>query len=205
MNLHTADVTSKLERYLARRQVPKHLAASASAMLDETRALAEAVERNAPRGADALSAWWPKFEYELGMNGRGFWPTEREIADAARTVNTEAAKARQSGPSSAPTIDAAEVVSRKMADGKAVSEGWLYGRNAVELIQRRLVNLDTMTRYRSAAFFSRKELHGEEAALAWEIEAKERHEGAKAMLKDTERRQHSAPIPNKTSKPRDAA
>lgn len=204
MSIHTADITARLQRFLARRQVPKHLAAQASAMMDETRALAETVERNAPRGSAALAEWWPKFEAALGVSGRGFWPTEKEVADAARVVNSEAAKQR-TGSAQAFTLDAAEVAGRMMAEGKAVAEGWLYGRSAVELIGRKLVDLETMTRYRSAAFFARKEAFGHDAALAWEAEAKDRHEAAKAMLKDTVRAERDVVLPNKRDVPQVAA
>lgn len=81
-------------------------------------------------------------------------------------------------------IDRFIITGNRMAAGEAVGEGYLYGADAVELIARKLVDRPVMTKYRSAAFFRRKDIYGEEAALRWEAEAKERHESAKRAHKE---------------------
>jgi hypothetical protein len=81
-------------------------------------------------------------------------------------------------------IDAYTIAAKRMAVGDAVSEHYLYGREACELIKRRLVTEETMKAYRSAAFFARRQRYGEQAALAWEAEQKDIHEKSKAMLRD---------------------
>ena len=80
-------------------------------------------------------------------------------------------------------IDRFIITSNRMAEGEAVGEGYLYGADAVELIARQLVDQETMTRYRSAAFFRRKDIYGHDAALSWEAKAKARHDDAKAVFK----------------------
>lgn len=75
------------------------------------------------------------------------------------------------------------ITSNRMAANEAVGEGYLYGADAVELIARGLVDQETMTRYRSAAFFKRKDLYGHDAALEWERHSKQRHDDAKAVFK----------------------
>lgn len=181
MNLHEADVQGRLSRLLDRKQMPRRLEGKGGAMEDEIRALTQATLRNAPRSTDRLAEWWQHFEAALGeiVTG-GLWPTEREIRDAAKMVGTIAPQVA-AAPEAKSDL---QIVSAKMAKGDAVGEGWLYGRAACELIRERLVDQDTMTRYRSAAFFARKEAYGEAAARSWEAEARNRHEVAKESFRD---------------------
>ena len=76
------------------------------------------------------------------------------------------------------------IIGRKMGRGDPVGEGWLYGRSAVELIVGGHVTEETMRRYRSAAYFSRKSVYGTEPARKWEDEAKARHEAARHIHRD---------------------
>lgn len=186
MSLHEADIRARLNRLLDRKQMPKRLEGKGGAMEDEIRALTAAVTRNAPRNTDRLADWWPHFEAALGeIATGGLWPTEREIRDAARAVGNTAPQASVAPESKTEH----QIIADRMARGDAVGEGWLYGRAACELIQRGMVDRETMTRYRSAAFFARKDIYGEVSALAWEAEAKARHEAAKeAFRNDTPHR-----------------
>lgn len=195
MNLNQADILSRLRRFLDRRQSPRRVEGKPQAEADEVTALAAAVGRYAPRDADKLAAWWPKFEARLGETGTGLWPTEREIRDCATEINksnpTVKAEAR---------LDPHEIAARKMAAGEPVGEGYLYGADAVEMIRRHLVDRETMTRYRSAAYHNRRTAHGEPSALEWEAEAKSRHEAAKAVALDkSEPQQRDGRPPDMTS------
>ena len=192
MTLHTAYIASRLKRFLDRRQPPRRIEGKPQAETDEVQAMVGAVARYAPHGPDGLATWWPKFEAALGEAGTGLWPTEREIRDAAAVANRDRPKLRSDGPA----FDPHEISARRMAAGEPVGENFLYGREAVEMIRRHLVDEPTMTRYRSGAFFSRKDMHGEASALAWEAEAKARHEAAKLMLRDPERHPHRTVVPD---------
>ena len=88
-------------------------------------------------------------------------------------------KATPKDPKQDEEFDWYEVMGKRMAEGKDVGENYLYGREAVELIRRKLVDEETMRLYRSAAFFARKEIQTEASALEWEAEAKARHQAAK--------------------------
>lgn len=92
------------------------------------------------------------------------------------------------------------ITARRMAAGEAVGEGYLYGREACELIKRRLVDEETMTAYRSAAFLNRRQRYGENAALAWEAEQKDIHEQSKAMLRDAESEIRQIRVPSMKAK-----
>jgi hypothetical protein len=82
-------------------------------------------------------------------------------------------------------LDRFVITAGRMSRGEPVAEGNLYGREACDLIRRGLVDRDTMTAYRSGAFLARRNTHWEAAALAWEADAKERHETAKHTFRDT--------------------
>lgn len=189
MSLHEADIRSRLIRLLDRKAMPKRLEGKGGAMEDEIRALTSAVQRNAPKATDRLADWWPHFEAALGeIAVGGLWPTEREIRDAAKAVGNIA-------PQVAVTVEAKsdrQITADRMARGDAVGEGWLYGRAACELIRERLVDQETMGRYRSAAFLARKAAYGEVAARQWESERRAEHEAAKATFRD--RTPHSGPV-----------
>lgn len=73
------------------------------------------------------------------------------------------------------------VTGNRMSAGEPVGEGWLYGRQAVELIAGGYVTAETMRRYRSGAFLARRGIYGEADAKAWEQDALARHEAAKDM------------------------
>ena len=154
---------------------------------------------NAPRAPEALAEWWPRFERQVGENGTGLWPTEKELRDAAMATN----KATPKDPKHDEEFDWYEVMGKRMAEGKDVGENYLYGREAVELIRRKLVDEDTMRRYRSAAFFARKEIQTEASALEWESEAKARHQAAKDIYRDQVRKQFNTSLPDLTSPAKD--
>lgn len=78
-------------------------------------------------------------------------------------------------------MDRFEITGARMAAGEHVGEGYLYGSDAVELIARGLVDEPTMRRYRSAAYFRRKDAYGHDAATAWEGAAKQRHDDARKV------------------------
>lgn len=176
MTMQSADIASRLKRFLDRKQMPRRLEGKGPAVEDEIRALVSAIARFAPRDAERLRSWWADhFEPVLGELSGGMWPTEKEVADAAR----QAISATRGAAPEGPKLDPMQITSDRMARGEPVPETYLYGIAAVELIAKRLVTEATMTSCRSGAFLARKEIYGEEAALAWEVEAKARHEAAK--------------------------
>lgn len=199
MSLHTADIAHRLRRFLDRRQPPRRIEGKPQAEHDEVAALVSTVERNAPRSADALADWWPAFERQLGETGTGLWPTEKECREAAIATN----KTKPRKATSEADFDRYAHVGALMADGEAVGENYLYGREAVELIRRKLVDEETMRLYRSAAFFARKEIQTEASALEWEAEAKARHQAAKDIYRDPVRQKFNTSLPDLTSPAKD--
>lgn len=196
MSLHHADIQDRLSRFLDRKQMPRRLDGKVQAQQDEMKALTRVIARFAPRDPDALRQWWPSFEAALGLICGAMWPTEKEAADAGKqAVQAQPKPEKRDGDDG---LDPVALKAAAMAEGKPVGESWLWGALACDLIASGLVDRETMTRYRSAAFLSRKATQGELAALAWEAEAKARHEAAKAMRRDKDRQPRDVAMPDKT-------
>ena len=196
MGLHENDAKSRLVRFLNRKAMPRRLEDKPVAMDDEIGALLAAMLRHAPRGADALAEWWPAFEATLGEMCGAMWPTEKEVSDAGR-------KHRRRDVSAVSSIDMSDaaIAARQMDRGEGVSVSYLYGIAACEMIARRLVSEDLMTRYRSAWFFGLVDAYGEERACEIEADAKARHEEAKIVWsrRNDEKAAHPVRIPDKSA------
>jgi hypothetical protein len=84
--LHKADVTGRMKGFLARKATPKHLATSDEAQAAEITALVFCALRYAPPDPDKLRGWWGDFEANLSSLCGGFWPTEKQIGEVARSI-----------------------------------------------------------------------------------------------------------------------
>jgi hypothetical protein len=184
MNMHEADITAKFRRYLARRTMPRRIEGNDTAIRDEVAALVNVIRRNCPATPDGLAAWWEGFEARLGETGTGgLWPTEKECRDAASNWNKERpANARKAQSDEELEDERLKKIGALMEEGQPVGDGYLWGRDACELIHRRLVTREVMTGYRSKLFFRHCDVYGEDAALAWEERMKAKHEDAKAQV-----------------------
>lgn len=200
MNSRNEYLSQYFNEWLDRFSPPRAIQNNPKAMQDDANSMLAIVNKYAP--SQNYAEWLDKVLTDLGegMTARS-WPAPGELVKAckARIEHREKPRGEEW------KLDECAAIGAAMKAGKPVGEGWLYGRSAVDLIKRGLVDYETMTAYRSAAFLSRKATQGEESALAWEAEAKERHEAAKAMLKDTESKPRNVQIPNKRSVPEVAA
>lgn len=177
MNLRDAEIRGKVNSWLDRFAVPSHLADKPQAAQQEAEAILRMFLRYAPRD-DVQPFLNRAFDNIDAAKKSRYWPTPHEIGDVCSALAKR--DARPVADSSTDMRPEA-ITGRRMAAGEAVGEGWLYGRLAVDLIAGGHVTKEVMTAYRSAAFFNRKDLYGEGAALEWEAEAKERHEAARVL------------------------
>jgi hypothetical protein len=180
MDIRTSDITQRLAEWLDRYSVPQHMREKPDAVQKEVEALARILCKFCPHQeyVPFLNRVFATLEY--GMKTR-VWPTVNELGAAC-------SNARKENPAQGeikPPKNEYEIMADRMAKGEAVGEGYLWGRQAVEMIRLRLVDEPTMKSYRSGAFLARRELYGEAAALAWEAECKERHAAAKEILRNT--------------------
>lgn len=193
-------ISQFFNEWLDRFSPPRSIQNNPKAMQDDANSMLAIVMKYAP--AQGYAEWLDRVLGDLteNMTTRS-WPAPGELVKACKARFEQ--RDRPKGEDW--QLDECAVIGAKMKAGQPVGEGWLYGRSAVELIQRGLVDFETMTAYRSGAFFARKDAMGEEAALRWEAEAKERHEAAKLLAKDRERSRRDIVLPNKRSVPGEAA
>lgn len=180
MSILIADIAKHLTCWLDRYAVPLHLRDKPEASQAEAESLLNILCKFAPK-IDYLKFLNQVFDQvDLQAKTRA-WPTVAELAAACFNVHKGAKPLRQQADE--PDLRTVEIVARKMMRGEPVGEENFWGIGAVESIAERLVDEATMRSYRMAAFNNRKSIYGEEAALAWEAEAKDRHEAAKALYR----------------------
>jgi hypothetical protein len=188
MGYRETDISARVNEWLDRFAVPAHLKDKPDAAQKEAEAILRMFLRYAPREdfVPFLNRVFDQIDYQKKTR---YWPTPQEVGSVCVNINKESPK----GPKDVDAVDMSSeaIMGRRMAKGEAVGEDWLYGRCAVDLIAGGHVSKEVMTAYRSAAFFARKDVYGEEAALEWEAAAKERHEAAREI-----HRQRNAPKGN---------
>lgn len=174
------EIASQLNEWLfsGRYNPPKDFRGNEKAEKAEAEALLGVLLKFAPPKEPAafVSRVLDQLEYQLKFR---LWPNKQEIGAVCANITKDQPKGEQA--SLQRDMRDIAINSRRMARGEAVGEGYLWGRMAVEMIAERLVDEKTMTAYRSAAFFARRDTYGEQAALKWEAEAKERHAAAKRI------------------------
>lgn len=175
MSIRQAEIAKALAEWLESYSPPRNIAGNATALQRESERLLGVLTKFAPQ--DGYNGWVSSVleQCSYQMKTRA-WPTVGELGAACS--NARKSMRADAAPQSV-ALDVYELNASRMKAGEMVGEGYLYGREAVEMIARGLIDVEIMTKYRSAAFFARKDIHGEAAALAWEAEAKERHESAK--------------------------
>lgn len=175
-------LSQRLGRYLKRRTVPRGLADSIEAQMDEMRALLAVLTRKAPR--DDYEDWWDAVERSLGENAETrAWPDEAEMSKAC----TAAYRGVRVGDSEARTdwvLDPHAVMAKRIKAKEAVGEDWVYGRLCVEMIQKGLVSEHELRPYRLAIYQGFKDTATEAEADRRVAELQRKHEMAKAVLRD---------------------
>lgn len=166
---------------LRRYRLPEHL--SDDALRDEVNLLVEDINGLIPSGyteAD-MRLLTPEINAEIRRrHGAQGWPPAKVFIAATEDAVAAAAKKKADAePKREFTLDPVEMASHRMHEGEPVSESYLWGVSAIELIAQGLIDEETMTAYRSGAFVSRREQAGEDAAIRWEQDAKARHQSAK--------------------------
>jgi len=166
---------------LHRYRLPEHL--SDDALRDEVNLLVEDINGLIPSGYTEADMRLLTPEINAAIRRRhgaqGWPPAKVFIAATEDAVAAAAKKKADAEPKREFTLDPLEIASRKMHDGEPVGESYLWGVSAIELISRGLIDEETMTSYRSGAFLARREQSGEDAAIRWEQDAKDRHQSAK--------------------------
>lgn len=179
---HRENVKERLTELLARRAPPRVLAGREEALDAEFEALLTGLAAVVPHD---IATFWPIFDAELSqVSAYRTWPTGNELSKAAAKASAKMPRAKEDRHRDDKDRDIGlRWTASRMVSGQGVGEGYLYGREAVELISRGLVSEQTMTAYRTAAYNARVKVYGQEAADVWEAEAKARHEDARVIFK----------------------
>lgn len=163
----------KITNYLGRKSTPRSL--GSHAQVEEMASLVRCLMRFAPK--HDYEGWWRKFEDRLDEDAKTrAWPTAGEIKAAARVTTGSPSRRIAKGGE----IDPMDLNARRMIAGEAMSEDYLYGCLAVELLERGKVNEDLMNSHRSVLIRSLKETYGEASALAMIAKLEARHAAAQA-------------------------
>lgn len=180
MSIRQAEIARIFAEWLQFYSPPRQIAGKPELMQRESERLLGVIVKMAPQ--EGYIGWVGTVLDVVASNMKTrAWPTVAEIGAACSNARKEA---RKDGPAQPTEMDVYEIAAMRMKSGQPVGEPYLYGREAVEIIARGLIDQETMTRYRSAAFFARKDAQGEESALRWEAEAKDRHESAKVARRE---------------------
>lgn len=119
------------------------------------------------------------------------WPTVPALGAFIASCNKRYAEAEAETESADvepnPHFQSVRVAAMRMNEGLPVGDSWLYGRLCIDLYQSGLVH-DFQTKlrqYRSALYFSAKDILGQEQAERYEAGFVDRHEEAKKIFTES--------------------
>lgn len=165
---------------LRRYRLPEHL--SDDAIREEVNLLVEDINQLVPNGQTEADfrLLMPEINTAIRRrHGAQGWPPAKVFIAATEDAIKAVEKAKAAkAPVQVKKVDPLENAASKMRAKEPVAEHYFWGRLAVDLQARGLVDEETMNAYRSGAFFARKQQYGEAEAIRWEADAKARHQAA---------------------------
>lgn len=186
-------IASELNDFLRRFKRPDHLD-NDQAML-EIKATCTAINKRMAAGIDkiaVLDRLGDAFQ-DVCENFRGTgWPktavfvTSMESIAKRKPANVITFKPSEN---TSPVIAAAKC----MNAGEAIGDDWLYGRLCIELMATGDVDQETLRKYRSALYFTMKDVWGETIARQNEDALIARHESASRWTSNDTGKRYSAP------------
>jgi hypothetical protein len=187
-------LTDKLTSYLDRKSPPRSL--GTQAQFHEAASLQRCLMRHAPE--QGYEDWWRRFEDRLDEDAKTrAWPTAGEIKTAARATTGSPFRRISQGNE----IDPLDVNAKRMNASEAVSDDYLYGRRAVELLESGKVTEDQILDYRPALISRFNETWGEPIAKMKVAELEARHAAAEtAAQESSEPRALPKPQPKKMTR-----
>ena len=116
------------------------------------------------------------------------WPTVAHFIRAVETTAPKWAKALEAtnaaNAGGAGLNNDIQNAAKRIKAGEAVGDTWVFGRGAVELLNANLVTEDDLRPYRSALYFSAKNVGGRYYADAIEADMLARHKRAVADFRE---------------------
>lgn len=140
-------ISEKFRKYLMRRITPDALGSKELADI-ELNALVGVILRFAP--STIFDQWYSLFEQILGESMKHrYWPTEGEIAEAARSVRFTPTEYEKRSFSE---FDPLGIAQKKMNRGDPVSDYYIFGGGADLLQSRGMVPRETIIAYRMGIY-----------------------------------------------------
>lgn len=172
-------IASELNEFLRRFKRPDHLD-NDQAML-EIKATCTAINKRMQSGLDrvaVLDRLRDAFQ-DVCENFRGTgWPKTAVFVTSMESINRHKAPVEVKSAQGGLVVDPIAIACRRMNAGELVGDDWIYGRRCHELMASGEVSQDTLRKYRSAIYFSFKDVWGEDTARRLEAEMIARHEAA---------------------------
>lgn len=189
MNLHEADLTHRLNDFLARRQPPRAFSANEKAQTEQFTAYLKALKKYAPNG-DGLHDWWGRFLDELGQSSETWaWPSEREVWNAAKAAS---GPSRGQSTAGAWKADPVAINLARLEAGEPMGDYWLWGRGALQLVAAG-ADRHALRERRISAAQTMAEVYDADTVRAKLAELKAKHIAAENELHDTQRRHREMP------------
>ncbi|MCE8556659.1 hypothetical protein KBY29_20315 [Ruegeria pomeroyi] len=176
-NCRETFLTEKFVGYLNRKMPPRNFTPEVQA--DEMASLLRCLVRFAPK--NGYEKWWSNFEDRLDEDAKTrAWPTAGEIKAAAVAISGPCYRNIAKGDE----VDLLEVIARRMNAGEEVSDAYLYGRSAVELMESGKVSEDQIQRYRKELIHKLRKTYDEATASARIAELTDRHATAETTARE---------------------
>lgn len=191
MNFHTAELTQRLNDYLARRTPPRGFAGDDSLKASQMGEYISILRRFAPDG-ERLTEWWDGFLGRLADESETWaWPAPKDVARAARACNAASARG-----GSVWQPDSVAINLRRLNEDLPIGEDWLWGAGAIRL-EAAGASRVTLRERRQRMAEAMAKVYSYEEVRTRLIELKARHEEARACLDDMQRRHYEVEIPSK--------
>jgi hypothetical protein len=167
-------ITGHANNFLAEWKRPEHL--NDETAMKRLRATAEAINKRLPASLsrDGLAEVCEDIFQAVSEGHRGReWP---DVALFAKCAEERGQAAAQAVPV-AHVFDTVDINFRRYQRGDALGDEWLFGRRAVELLEKGATE-EGLDAYRSGLFFNFKEAWGVEKAREEEMHLRRRHDDA---------------------------
>lgn len=182
MSIRTESIAKTFSAWLERYSPPQMMKEKPDVMQAEVETLLRVILKFAPQ--EGYNGWvdrmLDRLEYQMKTRA---WPTKGEVGSICSNMRKETAQS--SGVKAPDPKDELQVMADRINAGEFVGDGFLYGRQAVDLLRNGLVSGDTMRKYRSALYFSMKDAWGEEKARQVEATLIAKHDAAERLHSDT--------------------
>ena len=181
MDLRSSEIAKQFTDWAERLTPPQGIRGNPKAMQAEWDALLKVLLRYAP--SDGYSQWIDGALDRCAMTLKTrAWPTVGELGAACVNHRKETRAFVGTGDEFRPK-DACEINADRIRAKEPVGDCWIYGANAVEMVNRGLVSEADLDPYRSGLYFAMKDVWGEEAARARESELQSLHADARRQAR----------------------